>query len=182
MISPSDKVFPYPSPGTFNIPEIHEGITLRTWMATKLFAAMVGPFPDAGYDAAAEAAVEASDFLIQALNAREKENNEKKITKESHARRKVMDEIRTIGIDPAKPGSETTTVRYKDMRIAKLHTDEPIFILLGRDKLARRAIEEWIIEAGRFGVNHKKIVRAHAALDSFIQFQQNHRDRVKLPD
>jgi hypothetical protein len=60
--------------------------------------------------------------------------------------------------------------------------DEPVFIIMGKDKLAIETVMNWMDLASEAGVNKGKIVRVREHLDAIARFQQEHPERCKIPD
>lgn len=69
-----------------------------------------------------------------------------------------------------------------DMWDLKIAADEPVFILRGQDTMAPDVISEWIRLALLAGVNPDKVQRAREHFVDMIKFQQEHPERIKLPD
>ena len=65
---------------------------------------------------------------------------------------------------------------------AKIPDDEPVFTLAGRDILAAQTVALWIERARAYGVNEDKILRAQWHLEAMERFEQDHPERMKLPD
>jgi hypothetical protein len=61
--------------------------------------------------------------------------------------------------------------------VTKLEADEPVFILRGRDRLACKAIAQWICEAERCRVNESKIRSAENVFLEFLRYEPS-----RLPD
>ena len=60
--------------------------------------------------------------------------------------------------------------------------DEPVFILRGKDKLARYVVKYWMDMARTAGVNQGKMIRAGEHLDAMDRFSVEHPERMKVPD
>jgi hypothetical protein len=60
--------------------------------------------------------------------------------------------------------------------------DEPLFVLLGRDKAAARTILRYRGEAEREGAGPDHIAGISAALERFLEFSEDHPDRMGVPD
>ncbi len=61
--------------------------------------------------------------------------------------------------------------------VTKLETDEPVFILRGRDMLACRTIARWIELAEQKGVNQQKLASAENVFLDFLRYHS-----FRLPD
>lgn len=64
----------------------------------------------------------------------------------------------------------------------RIPDDEPVFILRGKDLLAKKVIGEWLVDAHINGVNEDKMKRAREHYDDIERFQTEHPDRCKIPD
>lgn len=65
----------------------------------------------------------------------------------------------------------------------KIPDDEPVFILRGKDLLAPKRVKAWIAAAVESDiVPDEKILAAKAHYEAMIKFQNEHRDRCKMPD
>lgn len=62
------------------------------------------------------------------------------------------------------------------------HADEPVFLLLARDKTAPETIEGWITLAEEAGAPLAKLELARQHLGDFVAWQDAHPERVKVPD
>lgn len=60
--------------------------------------------------------------------------------------------------------------------------DEPIFVLVARDRLAPRVVWNWADAAEVAGVPQEKIDEARALAGEMMAWQARHPDRVKVPD
>lgn len=61
--------------------------------------------------------------------------------------------------------------------VTKLETDEPVFILRGRDRLACKTIAHWICLAEQNRVRESKIQTAESAFLEFLRYEP-----TRLPD
>jgi hypothetical protein len=66
--------------------------------------------------------------------------------------------------------------------LEKIPDDEPVFILLGRDKLALQTVAFYRDTAIQNGVNRDKIDRVIQHIRNMIEFRDEHSERIKLPD
>jgi hypothetical protein len=66
--------------------------------------------------------------------------------------------------------------------LAKAADDEPIFILVGDDKFAPALVVLWVELAITFGSPRGKFQEAARLLTRMRQWQEDHPDRVKVPD
>lgn len=67
-------------------------------------------------------------------------------------------------------------------RLMKENPDEPVFTLLGRDKLAVQTVKYWLSMARVSGVNQGKLIRVQEHLDALERFAREHPERMKYPD
>jgi hypothetical protein len=61
-------------------------------------------------------------------------------------------------------------------------TDEPVFTLRAQDALAPFVVRQWLNDARINGVNEGKIRRGREHLDAIVKWQEEHPDKVKIPD
>ena len=64
----------------------------------------------------------------------------------------------------------------------KTQSDEPVFVIRGKDLLAGKAVRAWINSAEVAGVNPVKIESAREHLQAIETFQDEHPERCKIPD
>ena len=61
--------------------------------------------------------------------------------------------------------------------------DEPVFVLVGRDKAAPDTIRRWAVYAVRLGCdNPEKIAGAFRVADDMEKWQKQHSQSAKVPD
>lgn len=60
--------------------------------------------------------------------------------------------------------------------------DEPVLVLRGKDKLARKVVKYWLELAREAGVNQGKMIRVMEHLDAMDTFAVNNPERMKIPD
>lgn len=60
--------------------------------------------------------------------------------------------------------------------------DEPVLVLRGKDKLARKVVKYWLELAREAGVNQGKMIRVREHLDAMDAFAVNNPERMKIPD
>ena len=60
--------------------------------------------------------------------------------------------------------------------------DEPIFVLVARDKTAPWAILDWVERAEKNDVGLGKVYEARQCAQAMFEWQNAHPDRVKTPD
>ena len=66
--------------------------------------------------------------------------------------------------------------------LANTKSDEPVFVLCGRDKLAPSVIREWAAQAAKHGAPHSKTATAIVIADNMERWQEEHPELVKVPD
>jgi hypothetical protein len=64
--------------------------------------------------------------------------------------------------------------------LLKSADDEPIFVLVARDKLAVRTVVAWISYAARTGVSDAKIADAQSVASAMLEWQNTH--KTHTPD
>jgi hypothetical protein len=62
-----------------------------------------------------------------------------------------------------------------DVDMEKLDPDEPYFILRANDELASDLVELWGIRANSMGVDHDKVLSAHACADLMRRWHKRKR-------
>ena len=72
--------------------------------------------------------------------------------------------------------------KQTDATLEKTGDDEPIFVLVARDRLAPDLVEEWAREAQVVGVPMAKVGEAMRLAAEMRHWQHQNPDKVKTPD
>lgn len=81
--------------------------------------------------------------------------------------------------EPLPPGTKLALMKMSNGEL--IPDDEPVFILRGRDYLARGVLRDYIKMSAEDGCNEYHIDGLNAAVERFDEFAEKHPDRMKQP-
>ena len=90
--------------------------------------------------------------------------------------------LATVATDELKRTGALMSEESMKRVLANTKSDEPVFVLCGRDQLAPGVIREWASQARARGTAPMKVAGALLIAENMERWQEEHPDLVKVPD